>query len=127
MDSFIIFFHQYIKILDPFDFLFQTGQFMIMCSKKRTGTNFVQVTNIFTDCPGNTQTIIGTCPSPNLIKDYKTFSAGIIYNISHLIHFYHKSTLTGCQIITGSNPGKNTVYKTYPGRVSWNKTPYLCH
>src|SRR5690554_7674524 len=98
------------------------SKFMIMCCKQRTGTDFIRVTNILTDSPGNTQSIISTCTSPHLIKDYEALFRGIIYNICDLIHLYHKSTLTSCKIITSTNSGKNTIDKTYLGSMSRDKT-----
>ena len=81
---------------------------MIMGSKHCFGA--YRIVDIIGQCPCNGQTVIGTGATTYLVQNNQAVFGSIVYNIGHFIHFYHKGTLPGTQIITGTDTGKYTVY-----------------
>ena len=68
---------------------------------------------------GNAHTIKGTGSTTYFIQNNQTIGGSVFENLSHLVHFHHKGTLTTNQIITGTYAGKNPVHRrniSLPGR-----------
>ena len=97
--------------------IFQIRQLMIMGSKKSFGMNLGL--HMLNNGSGNAHTIKGTGSTTYFIQNNQAIGGSVFENLSHLVHFHHKGTLTTNQIITGTYAGKNPVHRrniSLPGR-----------
>ena len=63
-------------------------------------------------CPGNAESVKGTCSPSDLIQDQKGVLGSVAQNVCYLIHLYHKGGLSARQIVRCTYTGKDTVYNT---------------
>ena len=98
-----------------------------MRCKERFCTKLSGIRDIFNNGPRNTHTIICTSSASDFIKNNQTLFCRMTKNVRHLIHLYHKGTLTRCQIIRSTYSCKNTITDTDISRFCRNKASNLCH
>ena len=85
---------------------------MIMCGKKRLGTEELRVADMLHHRPGNAQPVVGACAAPDFIQDQQRVGGGVAQNICNLIHLHHKRTLPAGKIIRRSHTCENAVHDT---------------
>ena len=79
------------------------------------------------DSTCNTHTVKSTCTTSNLIQNNQTVFSCVSENLCNFIHFYHECTLTSRQIVTGTDTGKNLIYRANSCLTCGNKAAHLCH
>ncbi|MPN59590.1 hypothetical protein SDC9_207311 [bioreactor metagenome] len=82
---------------------------------------------IFHDGPGNGYTVVGTCTSPQFIKEYQATVRQVVQDIGSLVHLYHKSGFPERDIVGCSHSGEYLVYQSDLCRVGGHETADLCH
>ena len=107
--------------------LFHFIQFMVMRGKQRLGVSLAVLVQIFHYRPCNRDTVVCTCSTSELVKQYQATLAYVVEYRGRLGHFDHKSRLTERYVVACTHTGENLVDYANAGTVGRHETTYLRH
>ena len=96
---------------------------MVVGSKERTRSR--DVMQVFNNGTRNSEAIVGTGASTNLIQDNQAMPGSMVEDGGGLFHVYHEGALSRGDIILSTYAGKNAIDKAQACAASRHKTANL--
>ena len=84
----------------------QYRQFEVVRGKQGVGAQLGQT---FCCSPGQGQAVKGTGATTHFVHQHQAAFGGVVQNIGGFAHLDHKGRTATCQVITGTDPGKDAV------------------
>ena len=116
-----------VVVLYPFTGQRKICQLMVVGRKERLGRDLGIVMQIFSHCPGDTDTVERRCPTAYLIKHDQAARGGMVEYIGGLCHLNHESRLATGQVVARPDPGENSIDNPDPCLSCRHQAAHLRH